>query len=163
MIDYLRSLLTGQPPPAPLPLPVTITGIRFPADGSKPHLLPLTTTTHTVKDGSDAPWGHIPDFRDFWLTPQGWLWRDFETFRIENQPQAMYNGLYVLYYSFDSESLPIHSNFPEGIFGRQRTFAGDAFIVKLQGSQIGEDLGEDGWAVWVNVPADILSLPVMKM
>lgn len=101
--------------------------------------------------------------RDFWKTPQGWQWRDFETFRLQNQPLSSCNGLYVLFYSFDSESLPIHSNFPEAIFERQRTFAGDTFVVKLQGNEIGEDLGEDGWAVWADVPSDILSLPVMKM
>lgn len=158
MLGRLQSWL-GQPPPST----VTITGVRFPADGSKPHTLPLTTTTDGVKDNGDAPWGHIPDMRDFWKTPQGWQWRDFETFRLQNQPLSSCNGLYVLFYSFDSESLPIHSNFPEAIFERQRTFAGDTFVVKLQGNEIGEDLGEDGWAVWADVPSDILSLPVMKM
>jgi hypothetical protein len=59
--------------------------------------------------------------------------------------------------------LPEHNNFPEAIFGRQRAFAGDAFVVKLQGTQIGEDLGEDGWAAWIDVPEDILSLPVMRI
>ncbi|OIW30579.1 hypothetical protein CONLIGDRAFT_630545 [Coniochaeta ligniaria NRRL 30616] len=101
--------------------------------------------------------------RDYWMTEQGWQWRDFETFRLENQPLSRYNGLYVLFYSFDAESLPIHSHFPVGVFGRDRTFAGDAFVFKLQGNEIGQESGEDGWAVWVDVPPDILSLPVMRM
>ncbi|KAI3323627.1 hypothetical protein HD806DRAFT_497381 [Xylariaceae sp. AK1471] len=157
MWNYLQSFFV------PLPSPVTITGIRFPADGSKPHMLSLTTTTDSVSDNNDCPWGHIPDFRDFWKTQQAWIWRDHETFRLQNQPFSSCNGLYVLYYSFDLESLPENNNFPEAIFARQRAFAGDAFVVKLQGTEIGEDLGDDGWAVWVDVPSDILSLPVMKI
>lgn len=91
---------------------VTITGIRFPADGSKPHLVSLTTTTDGVEDGPDCFWGHIPDFRDFWKTPQAWQWRDVETFRLEKRPLDNCNGLYVLFYSFDLESLPENRNFP---------------------------------------------------
>lgn len=168
MIGFLSSLFfTRQPAVAPLPLPVTMRGIRFPADGSAPHMLTLTTTTDSVQDGPDAPWGHIPDLRAFWPTRQAWIWRDYDTFRVEDQPPqsptSHCNGLYVVFYSFDAESLPLHSNFPEGVFGRERTFAGDAFVAKLQGREIGEDLGEDGWAAWIDVPEDILSIPVMKM
>jgi hypothetical protein len=163
MWSYFRSLVAPGQPAAPLPSPVTITGIRFPADGSKPHMLSLTTTTHGVSDGPDSPWGHVPDLRDFWKTPRSWKWRDFETFRLENQPLSSCNGLYALFYSFDLESLPENSNFPEAIYGRQRTFAGDAFVVKLKGNEIGSDLGEDGWAAWDDVPSDILGLPAMKV
>lgn len=162
MRNYLQSLL-GQQAAAPLPSPVTITGIRFPADGSKPHLLSLTTTSDGVKDGGDSPWGHIPDLRSFWTTEKAWQQRDFETFRLENQPLGGCNGLYVLYFSFDEGSLPANTNFPVAVFGRERCFAGDAFVARLQGNEIGEDLGEDGWAAWRDVPLDILSLPVMKM
>lgn len=153
----------GRRPVAPLPSPVTVTGIRFPADGSKPHTLSLTTTTQGVQDGPVPFWGHIPDLRSFWKTERAWKWQDVETFRLENQPNSRCNGLYALFYSFDSELLDQHSNFPEAIFGRQRTFAGDVFVAKLQGNEIGEDLGDDGWGVWVDVPGDILSLPVMKI
>ena len=162
MLNRLRSFVAGEQPP-PLPSPVTITGIRFPADGSKPHTLPLTTTTHGVKDGPDSSWGHVPDLRGFWRTEQAWQWRDFETFRLENQPIGSCNGLYVLFYSFDDESLRTHSNFPEAVFGRERTFAGDTFVVKLRGNEIGQDLGEDGWAVWVDVPSEILTFPIMAI
>ncbi|KAB5566955.1 hypothetical protein GE09DRAFT_751216 [Coniochaeta sp. 2T2.1] len=164
MLSRLFSLFTTQTSsPAPFPLPMTITGIRFPADGSAPHHLPLTTTTDGVKDSSAAPWGHIPDLRAFWRTPQAWAWRDFETFRLVNQRPSTCNGLYVVFYSFDSESLLVHSNFPVGVFGRERTFAGDVFVVKLQGREIGEDLGEDGWGVWEDVPGQVLGLEVMRM
>ncbi|KAI1501126.1 hypothetical protein F5X99DRAFT_383973 [Biscogniauxia marginata] len=167
MWGYLRSLVTpGQPPAAAaLPSPVTIRGIRYPADGSAPHVLPLTTTTHGVADGPDCPWGHVPDLRGFWKTPQAWRWRDIETFRLANQPLSHCDGLYVLFFSFDLESLLAHHNAPRAVLSpevEQRTFAGDAFVVKLQGNEIGEDLGEDGWAAWVDVPLDILSLPIMK-
>src|SRR2546421_12634411 len=81
---------------------------------------------------------------------------------FENQPLASCNGLYVLFYPFDPDSLSQHYNFLEAVYGRQRTFTGDAFVVKLKGNEIGSDLGEDGWAVWDDVPWGILSLPVMK-
>jgi hypothetical protein len=139
--------------------PVTITGVRFPADGSKPHTLPLTTTTRGVGDSVDGIWGHVPDLRNFWKTRQAWQWRDCESFRLEDQPLSSCNGLYVLFFSYDDESLPVHSNFPEAIYGRPRSFAGDAFVVKIQDYEI----GEDGLADWVDVPSNILSLPVMKM
>ncbi|KAI1770274.1 hypothetical protein F4818DRAFT_433565 [Hypoxylon cercidicola] len=160
MWNYLRSFVAPVQPP---PSPVTITGIRFPADGSKPHLLSLTTTSHGVSDGPNSCWGHVPDLRYFWKTKQAWTWRDIDTFRLENQPLGSCNGLYVIFFSFDLESLPENRNFPEAVFERQRCFAGDAFVVKLKGNEIGSDLGEDGWAVWDDVPSDILSLPVMKM
>lgn len=140
-----------------------IRGIRFPADGSKPHLIWLATTTHGVMDGPDSPWGHVPDLREFWRTPRAWAWRDIDLFRLENQPYSHCNGLYVLFYSFDLEELPENRNVPCAITdGEQRTFAGDVFAVKLQGNEIGEDLGEDGWAAWEDVSQDILTLPAMQ-
>ncbi|MCJ1323994.1 hypothetical protein MMC10_000656 [Thelotrema lepadinum] len=164
MWSYLRSFLgLEEPEPWPLPSPVTITGIRFPVDSSKPHLLSLTTTTRGVSDGPDSPWGHVPDLQEFWKTPRAWQWRDIDTFRLEKQPLGSCNGLCVLFFSFDLESLPENNNFPEAIFGRQRAFAGDAFVVKLKGNEIGDDLGEDGWALWDNMPSNILDLPIMNI
>ncbi|KAK3332984.1 hypothetical protein B0T19DRAFT_483118 [Cercophora scortea] len=165
-MNILRNLLNLPPalPPAPLPTPVTINGIRFPADGSPPHLLPLTTTSSIASSGGpDAPWGHVPDLRAFWKTPQAWQWRDIDIFRLENQPISSCNGLYVVFFSFDLGALPENNNFPQRLFGRRRAFAGDAFIVRLKGGQIGEEAGEDGWAVWVDVPEEVLGLPVMDM
>lgn len=164
MWNYLRSFF-GLEEPVPLPSPVTIRGIRFPANGSRPHLLSLTTTADGVLSGGgpDCCWGHVPDLRDYWKTKQAWLWRDIDTFRLEKQPLSHCNGLYVVFFSYDLESLPENNNFPKGVFGRERAFAGDAFVVKIQGNEIGEDLGEDGWAAWIDVPEDILSLPIMKM
>ncbi|KAK4232865.1 hypothetical protein C8A03DRAFT_39482 [Achaetomium macrosporum] len=162
MWDRLRASFHSAPA-APLPSPVTIRGIRFPADRSKPHLLSLTTTTHDVSNGPDSPWGHVPDLREFWKTEAAWRQRDIETFRLENQPRSHCNGLYVLFFSFDLESLPANTNFPRGLTGRERTFAGDAFVVKLKGNEIGSELGDDGWAAWDDVPSDILDLPVMQI
>ncbi|EED15741.1 hypothetical protein TSTA_051780 [Talaromyces stipitatus ATCC 10500] len=147
LVDFL---LSRQLPPRPAPTPVTITGIRFPADGSKAQLVSLTTTTDDVRDGLDGSWGHVPDLREFWKTARAWQWRDIETFRLENQPISNCNGFYVLFYSFDLESLPENRNFPKAIFGRERAFAGDAFVVKLKGNEIGHDMGDDGWAAWDN-------------
>ena len=161
MFKFLQSFFDQQEV-APLPSPVTITGLRYPADGTTPHLVSLTTTTHGVSDGGDCPWGHVPDLRGYWKTPRAWQWRDFETFRLENQTLSNCNGLYVFYFSFDFESLPENNNGPKIVRGDERTFAGDAFVVKIQGREIGEDLGEDGWAAWENVPLEILSLPAMR-
>ncbi|KAI1956349.1 hypothetical protein LOZ58_006426 [Ophidiomyces ophidiicola] len=167
MWSYLRSYFEPTDPQqfglALPPQPVTIRGIRFPADRSKPHLLSLTTTTYGVHDGGDCCWGHIPDLRGFWETTRAWQWRDFETFHLDRQPLGSCNGLYVLFYSFDLETLPENNNFPPEIFGRERVFAGDAFVVKLKGDDIKSDLGDDGWAAWDDVPLDILTLPIMKI
>jgi hypothetical protein len=89
--------------------------------------------------------------------------RDVETFKLENQPVEGCNGLYALFYSFDLHRLPENRNFPEAVYGRERCFAGDAFVVKLKGNELESAVGEDGWAVWEDVPPEILTLPVMKM
>ena len=206
-MDYVLSLprfINNPTNKAPLPSPVSVTGIRFPADYSPPHLITLTTTTDSVADNVDACWGHIPDFRPFWKPRRAWLWRDFETFRIakchtkcrqcgtnthhldkeeegvqagsrqcddddddrdkdEENKNNCCVGLYVLCYSFDQGSLPVHSNFPEGVFGRPRKLAGDAFVFRLQGNEIGEELGDDSWAVWRDVSVEMLSLGIMAM
>ena len=163
MWNYLRSWFEAQPEKAPLPEAVTIRGIRFPADGTAPHLLSLTTTNVDVPENVDCTLGHAPDLRAFWKTPRAWQWRGIETFRLEKQPLSHCNGLYVLYYSFDTEALPMHNNFPEQILKRQRTLCGDSFVVRLKGNEIGEEQGEDGWATWIDVPEDILSLPIMEI
>ncbi|CAK7207245.1 hypothetical protein SEUCBS139899_010055 [Sporothrix eucalyptigena] len=159
MLDRLWIWLGYAPPLDIYPPPKlqTIQAIRFPANNSPPHLVQLTTTTDSVKDsGVDGFWGHVPDLRVYWKTERAWIWRDIDTFRFDN-------GLYIVYFSFDLEALPSNTNFPVGPFGRERAFAGDAFVVRIQGTQIGEDLGEDGWAVWEDVPSDILELPIMNM
>ncbi|KAK4138390.1 hypothetical protein BT67DRAFT_8088 [Trichocladium antarcticum] len=162
MGNHLSSLTALLPGP-PAPTPVTIRGIRFPADGSPPHLLPLTTTARGVAGGPDASFGHVPDLRAWWGTKRAWRWRDVETFRLERQPLPRCDGLYVLFYSFDLDALPENVSFPQAVYGRERYFAGDAFAVKLKGDELNSAVGEDGWAVWDDVPAEILSLPVMRM
>ncbi|KAI1122322.1 hypothetical protein F5Y10DRAFT_254382 [Nemania abortiva] len=163
MQSFIDLLIGRQPQSSAEPPFDVITGIRFPADGSKPHLITLATTTEGVKDGPDSSWGHIPDFRGFCRTRRAWQWRDFDTFRLEHQPDSKCNGLYVTFYSFDLDSLPENTNFPTQLYGRERCFAGDAFVFKLKGNEIGSDLGEDGWAAWDNVHPEILSLPVMEI
>ncbi|KAK0670015.1 hypothetical protein QBC41DRAFT_98600 [Cercophora samala] len=162
-LGFLASLFSDRAddPSTPPPL-VTIRGIRFPSDPAiEPHLLNVTTTT--VETGPDACWGHVPDLRPYWKTEQGWQWRDIETFHLENQPIASCNGLYILFYSFDLDNLPKNERFPEAIYGRTRCFAGDAFVFKIQGNAIGEELDQDGWAAWQDVAEDILSLNVMRL
>ncbi len=81
---------------------------------------------------------------------------------MESQSFGDCNGLYVIFFSFDG-SLPENKNFPIGLTGKERVFAGDVFVVRLQGTQIGEDLGEDGWAVWLDVPTEFMNWPAMRM
>ncbi|KAI0146283.1 hypothetical protein GGR57DRAFT_506578 [Xylariaceae sp. FL1272] len=164
-MQRLANFMLGrqQQPSRPAPTPTTITGIRFPAHGGGAHLVSLTTTTDDLENGVYAVWGHVPDLRLFWETARAWQWRDVETFRLENQPISSCDGLYALFYSFDLESLPENRHFPEAVFGRERAFAGDAFVVKLKSDDAGYCAGDDGWAVWESVPSDILSLPVLAM
>lgn len=165
LVDYMLGRQPQpQPPARPAPAPVTITGIRFPADGSKARLVTLTTTTYDVREGLDGAWGHVPDLRKFWKNDaRAWQWRDVETFRLDHQPIGGCDGLYVLFYSFDLETLGDNTNFPPKLFGRERAFAGDAFIVRLKSDEAGHVAGDDGWAVWESVPSEILSLPVMAI
>lgn len=163
MWSYLRSLVTSDRLSELGPSLVTVKGIRFPANGGTPHIIWIKTTTDGVSIGADCAWGHIPDMREYWQTEQAWIWRDADIFRLENQPLPHCNGVYVTYSSYDVESLPVNHNFPVGVYGRERAFAGDAFVFKLKGTRIGEDLGDDGWAAWIDVPSDILDLPIMKM
>jgi hypothetical protein len=156
------------------PTLTTIKGIRFPADGTPPHVVPLTTMIPSADGHADCAWGHVPDLRSFWKTEQPWPWslskpdpawqkRDFCIFRMDHQPLSSCNGLYVVFFSYDTATLPQHSYFPEAIFQRRLRLAGDTFVVKLQGTEIGEDLGKDGFAAWLDVPEEILTLPVMKI
>ena len=135
MWTYLRSILMLPPPPPPPP-PTTIIGVRFPADGSAPHTLSLTTTNYGVDDGPDCFLGHVPDSRSFWKNEQAWKYRDLESFTLEDQPLESCNGMYLLFYSYDDETLPPNHSFPEAIFGRQRYFCGDGLVIKMPFSTI---------------------------
>lgn len=76
---FWRFLGWPDPPPLPSPPPVTITGIRIPADGSRPRLVALTT----ISDPG-ATWDflhHYPDVRRHWPTEQSWRRRDL--FRLD--------------------------------------------------------------------------------
>jgi len=139
----------------PTPQPVTIIGARFPADGSTPYLLPLTTTTAGVHNGPDCFLFHIPDLHTFWKTRRAWEWRDLDQTTLENQPNKICNGVYIKFFSFSLDDLPENRSVP-GCFCRVNGLAaGDAFIVKL--APQGWD--EHGWAVYEDIPTDFLELP----
>ncbi|KAK0649865.1 hypothetical protein B0T16DRAFT_410804 [Cercophora newfieldiana] len=75
MFTAISNLLGGRPPPAvPDPPPVTVTGVRIPANGSAPHLVPLTTTPE-IKSGTDKFLCHTPDLRHY-CGEKGWDLRE---------------------------------------------------------------------------------------
>lgn len=64
--------------------------------------------------------------------------------------------MYIVFFSFDLDELPLHKNFPPGPLG-VRHFAGDAFVVKLKP----HEYGENGWADYDDVSPEFLELPIM--
>ncbi|KAE8346430.1 hypothetical protein BDV24DRAFT_123844 [Aspergillus arachidicola] len=150
MWAYIQEFLFGPTPPS-----VTITGARFPADGSPPHLVSLNTTSQGVSEGPDSFLHHVPDLRSFWKTSRAWKWRDINRFNLENQPFPNCNGVYMLFFSFDLDELPLHKNVV-GPLG-ERSAAGDAFVVKLKS----HEYGENGWAEYDDVSPEFLELPIM--
>lgn len=132
-------------------------GARFPADGSAPYLLPLTTTSAGVHDGPDCFLFHIPDLRTFWKTPRAWEWRDLDQTTIMNQPDKNCNGVYIKFFSFSLEDLPENSSVPVCFCRVNALAAGDVFIVKLAP----QGCDERGWAVYEDIPTDFLTMPCM--
>jgi hypothetical protein len=139
----------------PTPQPVTIIGARFPADGSTPYLLPLTTTSTGVHNGPDCFLFHVPDLRTFWKTPRAWEWRDLDQTILENQPNKNCNGVYMKFFSFCLDDLPENRSVPTCFCRVNALAAGDVFIVKLAP----QECDEHGWAVYEDIPADFLELP----
>ncbi|KAE8166633.1 hypothetical protein BDV40DRAFT_296418 [Aspergillus tamarii] len=151
MWAYIQESLFG-----PAPTSVSIIAARFPADGSPPQLVSLNTTSQGVSDGPDSFLYHVPDLRRFWKTSRAWKWRDIDSFTLKNQPVPNCNGMYIVFFSFDLDELPLHKNFPPGPLG-VRHFAGDAFVVKLKP----HEYGENGWADYDDVSPEFLELPIM--
>lgn len=77
--------------PSPKPTPVTVMGVRIPADGTSPHLLPLTTISDSGATNSFL--FHIPDLRQYWKTDQAWEFRDLQRLDLwqdEHIPRSHY-------------------------------------------------------------------------
>ncbi|KAI9866352.1 MAG: hypothetical protein M1813_001474 [Trichoglossum hirsutum] len=130
-------------------------GVRFPADGSAPQLLSLTTTSAGVRDGPDCFLFHVPDLRTFWKVPRAWKYRDLERITLGGQPNEKYNGVYMKFISFAMDDLPENKSIPACFYGAGDPAAGDVFLVKLAP----QEFGEHGWAIYEDIPPEFLELP----
>jgi len=137
------------------PPSVTITGARFPADGSRPHLVSLKTTSEGVRDGLGSFLFHLPDLRGFWNSPKAWQYLDVKRLEIENQPFPNCHGVYMVLFSYAMDDLPEHNNFPASLTDSGACW-GDVFVVKLQP----HEFGEHAWAAYDDVPPEFLKLPI---
>jgi hypothetical protein len=63
--------------------------------------------------------------------------------------------VYIIFYSFALDGLPQNTAVPL-VFANAGAMWGDVFVVKLAP----EEWGEHGWAVYEDVPARFLELPV---
>jgi hypothetical protein len=156
MWRYISSFFAGQNTPrseSSEPPPVTITGARFPVDGSRPHLVTLTTTPAS-SEASDSYLFHVPDLRAFWQDEEGWKFRDIQQIELQNQLHPNCNGLYLAFYTYTAWRLPVNEHFPVKLMFTPR---GDVFVVKLQP----HEFGENAWAAYDNVAEEFLDLPVM--
>ena len=71
---------TPSSPPAK-PRPVTVTGVRIPANGTRPHLLSLITTSDCGLRGHFL--FHIPNLRQYWNSANGWRFHDVQRLRLQ--------------------------------------------------------------------------------
>jgi len=138
MWSIIQSFLKPAPPA------VTIIGARFPADGSAPCLVPLTTTSDHTHQGPDSCFSRVPDLRAFWKVPRGWEFRDLEQMTFEGQPNEAWNGVYLKWFSFALDDLPENSSVPLIFCRENRLAAGDVFIVKLAP----QEQDEQGWTTY---------------
>jgi len=152
MWAYIKSFFVTEEVPKPPPVPIVCA--RFPADGSLPHLLQLTTTSESVESGPTCFLFHIPDVRRFWKIQKAWEYRDVQRTELQNQPYASCNGVYMTFYSFALDDLPQNINVPDS-FSPMGTMWGDVFVAKLAP----EEWGVNGWATYEDVPSEFLRLP----
>ncbi|KAL8699564.1 MAG: hypothetical protein Q9201_005931, partial [Fulgogasparrea decipioides] len=93
--------------------------LRIPASGSPPHLLRLNTIE--TDDNVDCFLLHIPDFRPYWGSREGFRWRDIARLEVTDQPSPELNGVYWGWKSFAMDLMPKSEH---------TGFYGDAFIAK---------------------------------
>ncbi|OIW23717.1 hypothetical protein CONLIGDRAFT_141044 [Coniochaeta ligniaria NRRL 30616] len=113
------------------PPSVTLTGARFPADGSRPHLITLKTTP--VDSGTDSYLSHVPDLRSFWQGEQSWESRVMQRLILDRWCNPKCNGTYLVFYTTFPLELPA-TTFP---FPLSMSPRGDIFVVKLQSPEYG--------------------------
>ena len=144
MWSFFQYLLKPAPPT------ITFIGARFPADGSTPYLVPLTTTSD--HPGPDCFLSRLPDLRAFWKVSRGWEYRDLEQMTFKDQPNEAWNGVYLKWFSFALDDLPENRSVPLIFCRAYRLAAGDVFIVKLAP----QECDEHGWTVYEDFPPEFL-------
>ncbi|KAF2463100.1 uncharacterized protein BDR25DRAFT_203855, partial [Lindgomyces ingoldianus] len=134
---------------------IKIIGARFPADGSAPCLVPLTTTDDHQKpknQGPDCCFSRVPDLRAFWKVTRGWEFRDVEQITFTDQPNEAWNGVYLKWFSFALDDLPENASVPLIFCRASRLAAGDVFVVKLAP----QECDEHGWTDYKDFPTEFL-------
>ncbi len=117
LFSRLYNWLIGEPTIRQTDLQV----LKIPADGSPPHLVQLNTIDVTSEGNIDCCQGHIPDFRPYWGTKEGFSWRDIARFEVRDQSLPELNGVYFGWRSFALDHIPLSEH---------TGFCGDAFVAK---------------------------------
>ena len=130
MWSTLQSFFKLTPPA------VIIIGAGFPADGSAPCLVPLTTTSDHIYQGPDTYFSRAPNLRAFWKVPRGWEFWHVEQMIFEGQPNEAWDRVYLKWILFTLDDLPENSSIPL-IFCQENCLAvGNVFIMKLAPQRI---------------------------
>ena len=171
-----------------IPTPGPIKVLRFPADGTPPHLLTLETLIadpppeisrsqigyyHTMLEhllDNDLV-RHVPNVRVFW-TPKGWEQRCVVKFRYTNKTTPDLNGGYCLLMTDAEEGLQANRY----LSNEKDTYFGDAFVLKevgyhwLPGADLKDTVGcllelrhEHLFPEYENVPQGILGSSILEV
>ncbi|KAK8121637.1 hypothetical protein PG984_010307 [Apiospora sp. TS-2023a] len=81
MFSSLRSFLDWETEPSATPPLIAVAGVRIPADGTPPHLIPLTTISDP---GAKTDFlFRVPDLRSHWKTKDGRSFRDLHRLNLQ--------------------------------------------------------------------------------
>ena len=143
ILTRLYNWLTGEPTLRQTNLQV----LKIPADGSPPHLVLLNTIDVTSEGNVDSCQGHIPDFRPYWGTKEGFHWRDIVQLEVRDQLLPELNGGYFGWKSFALDHIPLSEH---------TGFCGDAFVAKTPVWEYDEN-----GAVYEDFPVAFVGTPLL--
>lgn len=121
--------------------------LKIPADGSPPHLIQLNTIDVASEGNVDCFLRHIPDFRPYWGTQEGFRWRDIAQLEVRDQSLLELNGVYIGWKSFALDHIPLSEH---------TGFCGDAFIAK---TPVWES--DENGAVCEDIPVTFIRSPLL--
>lgn len=162
-LGVLRKLRRLPPSNASPPyLPETYVVARYPADGSAPHTLALSTT-NDIKDSMFSFLEHAPDLKSFWNDSMSSPMCDTLRVDVENQPSKLLNGVYYFLYINVPEATferRTRSNFPQILHRGHPIFTSkDVFLVKTAPNMF----RADGLADLQDFPSAMLGHPAFKV